>query len=339
MKEKLQVYKQEFESYLVQNSFPEEPSALYRPADYIMGIGGKRIRPILLMLGCELFDQEYSRSLPAALAIEYFHNFSLIHDDIMDEAIKRRGKDSVHHKYGLNAGILSGDVVLIYAYKHLLQVQSPFPAEQLLHTFNEAAIEVCEGQQMDMDFEQLETVQLKEYLKMIELKTAALLGCSIQLGAAIGGASERDQLLLRTFGRQLGVAFQIKDDLLDTYGEGEKTGKKVGGDILRAKKTHLWLTAYNKADEETKSYMNELLASSKPENEKIAGIVAVFDRYGVKEICEEALKKWTKDTFESLRQVNVPSGRQRNAETSCRKPVGQGQLKKEQPPKQLPLTL
>ncbi|HQU59962.1 MAG TPA: polyprenyl synthetase family protein, partial [Saprospiraceae bacterium] len=215
-------FQQSFEQYLHSRTFLYEPRGLYEPIDYIMGMGGKRLRPVLALMGYALFREDYEKALPIAMTVEVFHNFTLVHDDIMDKAPLRRGKPTVHYQYGLNAGILSGDAMLIYAYKFLQEAGSPVAIPALLQAFNQVAIEVCEGQQYDIDFEKRQDVSIPEYLKMIELKTAALIGGSLEMGAIAAGAARDDIQNLAAFGRNIGIAFQLQDDILDTFGEPEK---------------------------------------------------------------------------------------------------------------------
>lgn len=230
-----------FKDRLSSFNFLEEPMALYEPVDYIMSLGGKRIRPVLLMAAYDLYKDEADRSFEAALAIEVFHNFTLLHDDIMDEADIRRGKATVHIKYNENKAILSGDVMMIFAYQ-LLEAY-PEVYLPLLQTFSQTAREVCEGQSMDMEFESQDEVSISDYLRMIELKTSVLLAAALRMGGILGNASEEDQEHLYQFGKNLGIAFQVQDDLLDTFGTEELLGKKIGGDIEQKKKTYLYLKA------------------------------------------------------------------------------------------------
>src|SRR5690606_31980665 len=214
------------------------PKSLYDPLHYILSLGGKRIRPILTLAAAQMFSDNYKAAMPQSIAIEMFHNFSLIHDDIMDKAPLRRGKTTVHKKWNTNTAILSGDLLLIKAYEQLAQCKPNYLPE-ILHVFNKTATQVCEGQQFDMDFETAQTVTVNNYLEMIRLKTAVLLGCSLQIGAIIGAANQNDAQNCYTFGENLGIAFQLMDDYLDAFGNPEKFGKQVGGDILANKKTYL----------------------------------------------------------------------------------------------------
>ena len=241
------------ENYLAQTEFPAEPELLYAPIGYSLAGGGKRLRPMLLTLSCGIFSDDVKQALPAAAAVEVFHNFTLLHDDIMDNAAVRRGKPSVHAKWGQNVAILSGDAMMIYAYRLLSSVPANL-LPQVLSTFNTMALEVCEGQQYDMDFEQKPKVSVVEYMHMIELKTSVLLAGSVVIGAMLGGASDEDCLRLRRFAVELGLAFQLQDDLLDSYGD-QRLGKAIGGDILEGKKTYLMITAMSHADEATREML------------------------------------------------------------------------------------
>lgn len=240
---KMELFRTEFNQYLANQSFETGPQRLYEPIRYIMSIGGKRVRPMLALLAADLFKGEIAQVLPVAYSVELFHNFSLVHDDIMDEAPLRRGKEAVHKKFGRDAGILSGDVMLVYVYQYIMNSQFPMAIKhQQIATFNAAAIEVCEGQQLDMDFEQMEEVPMDLYLDMIDKKTAALLWASLKMGA-LPFAKPEEAEMLGQFGRFLGLAFQLRDDYLDTFGRTEETGKQEGGDILQHKKTILYIYA------------------------------------------------------------------------------------------------
>ncbi|HLP19266.1 MAG TPA: polyprenyl synthetase family protein [Chitinophagales bacterium] len=221
-----------YENFYQKNSFNYDPNGLYEPVRHIMNIPGKRIRPMLLLMACDMFGGNLQEALNAAFAMEVFHNFTLVHDDVMDNADIRRGVPTVHIKYGLNEAILAGDVMLSYGYKYLLNIQEPNTAGAM-RLFTKTSIEIFEGQQLDLDFEKRLDVTVDEYLKMIEFKTSVLLAASLQIGALVAGASKEDQEKLYEFGLNLGLSFQIKDDWLDTFGEGEKVGKKIGGDIIQ----------------------------------------------------------------------------------------------------------
>ncbi len=277
------------ENYLAQTEFPAEPELLYAPIAYSLSGGGKRLRPMLVLLAHAVFADNVQQALPAAGAVEVFHNFTLLHDDIMDNAAIRRGKPSVFAKWGQNVAILSGDAMLIYAYRLLCGL----PADklpQVLATFDDMALEVCEGQQYDMDFEKKQKVSVVEYMHMIELKTSALLAGSVLIGALLGGASENDCRKLRRFAIELGLAFQLQDDLLDSYGD-ERLGKAIGGDILEGKKTYLMVTAMSRADEATRNELRSLLADSKmPAERKIASVKAIYDRLDVPHLTEQQIE-------------------------------------------------
>ncbi len=277
------------ENYLAQTEFPAEPELLYAPIAYSLSGGGKRLRPMLVLLAHAVFADNVQQALPAAGAVEVFHNFTLLHDDIMDNAAIRRGKPSVFAKWGQNVAILSGDAMLIYAYRLLCGL----PADklpQVLATFDDMALEVCEGQQYDMDFEKKQKVSVVEYMHMIELKTSALLAGSVLIGALLGGASENDCRKLRRFAIELGLAFQLQDDLLDSYGD-ERLGKAIGGDILEGKKTYLMVTAMSRADEATRNELRSQVADSKmPAERKIAAVKAIYDRLDVPHLTEQQIE-------------------------------------------------
>jgi geranylgeranyl diphosphate synthase, type II len=296
------------DSYAEQHPFPQHPGELYAPCEYIIGLGGKRLRPALAVMAADLFGQPET-ALTVAWSVELFHNFSLIHDDIMDEAPLRRGQPTVHAQWGVTTGILSGDVMLIYAYHHLAQTPNRAAITALLDTFNRVAIGVCEGQQMDMNFEQREAVHLSEYIRMIELKTAVLLGGALEMGALAAGASVENAHKLYNFGRLAGIAFQIQDDLLDTYGDPATFGKQVGGDILQNKKTFLVLKTLEVAPLADQLALSDLLRpnSSVQGAEKIAQVRAIFDRNKVPELVSAAKKDFEEQAFAALAAVEVPA--------------------------------
>lgn len=276
------------ENHLAQTELPAEPELLYAPIAYSLSGGGKRLRPMLLLLAAELFGEEVPGALPAAAAVEVFHNFTLLHDDIMDNAAVRRGKPSVHAKWGPNVAILSGDAMLICAYR-LLQGVPAGRLPQVLAVFNRMALEVCEGQQYDMDFERRLKVSVVEYMHMIELKTSVLLAGAVEIGALLGGASEEDCRRLRRFAVELGLAFQLQDDLLDSYGD-ERLGKAIGGDILEGKKTYLMITAMSRADEATREELRRTYADAAlSDAEKIARVKTIYDRLDVPRLTEQQI--------------------------------------------------
>lgn len=276
------------ENYLAQMEMPAEPELLYTPIAYSLEGGGKRLRPVLLMLAYGLFADDYQRALPAAAAIEVFHNFTLLHDDIMDNALIRRSKPSVYAKWGKNVAILSGDAMMIAAYQLLGRTQTP-SLQAILSVFSDTAIGVCEGQQYDMDFETKQKVSVVEYMRMIELKTSVLLAGAVVIGAMLGGASEEDCKALRRFAIELGLAFQLQDDLLDSYGD-ERLGKAIGGDILEGKKTYLMITAMSRADEVQREVLRTTHLDTKCSNsEKIARVKEVYDALDVPHLTEQQI--------------------------------------------------
>lgn len=289
------------------NDFPAEPSGLYEPCRYFLSLGGKRIRPALLLMAYELFDEKPEKALPAAWAVELFHNFSLIHDDMMDAAPLRRGQATVHARWGATTGILSGDVMLIYAYRLLAQMGQPEIVKPLLDTFNRVATDVCEGQQEDMNFESRSDVSVAEYLRMIELKTSVLLGGALEMGAICARAPEADMQHLYQFGRLAGIAFQIQDDLLDTYGNPEKFGKQTGGDILQNKKTLLVLKTLEVAlPEDRRALLGWMKTGAENPDEKVAAVRAIFDRNRIPELIETEKRKFQQEAFARLEAVHVP---------------------------------
>ena len=278
-----------FENYLAQIQLPEEPERLYKPIIYSMSGGGKRIRPSLLMLVCDAYGGSLQEALPVAAAVEMFHNFTLLHDDIMDNATVRRGKPSVYASWGNNVAILSGDAMMIYSYRLLHQAPAA-KLHRIMDIFTTMALQVCEGQQYDMDFESLQKVSVVEYMRMIELKTSVLLAGSAMIGAVLGDASEEDCRRIYRYALELGLAFQQQDDLLDSYGTQEELGKRIGGDILEGKKTCLMLNAMsraNDADRETlrTTHLDETLS----DDEKIARVKAIYDRYDIPHLINQQI--------------------------------------------------
>ncbi len=270
----------------------KEPKGLYEPIGYTLASGGKRIRPTLAMIASSLFGGKEEEVLPAALALEVFHNFTLLHDDVMDRAEVRRGRPTVHVKWNDNTAILSGDQMLIEAYKLLSHVPTD-KLPQVLQWFNTMATGICEGQQYDVDFEQKDEVSIAEYMKMIELKTSVLLAYALKIGGYIAGANPAQLESLYQFGLHIGLAFQIQDDILDVYGNPETFGKAIGGDICCNKKTFLLLTAFEKADPQSKAELQQWLAISNRNQEKIAAITAIYDHLGVRAAGETAMEEHT----------------------------------------------
>lgn len=297
-----------FTECLENQVFDREPHILYAPIDYIMSLGGKRLRPLLALMGCQMFGRPAGDALPAALAVEVFHNFSLVHDDIMDEAPLRRGMPTVHEKYNANTAILSGDAMLIEAYRFLCQSPADASLPRLMQIFNHTALEVCEGQAADMDFEKRDDVSLSEYLRMIEQKTAALIGGALALGAVIGGASDEDAAHLDAFGRNIGIAFQIQDDLLDTFGDPEKFGKKTGGDIARNKKTFLLLKALESATPALRQELMALYSETSPalESAKIERVKAIFSELQTAASAQAAKADYQQRAFQHLAAIDAP---------------------------------
>jgi len=303
--EKIISYISIIESALKDSFKAKNPKELYQPISYTFDLGGKRIRPALLMLSNNLFDGKDSEAINAALAIEVFHNFTLLHDDIMDNAPLRRGKETVFKKWGNNTAILSGDVMLVKSYELLSKTKQNCLAETL-ELFNQTAIEVCEGQQYDMNFENEVDVSIDDYLKMIELKTAVLLACSLKIGAIIGGASRQDANYIYEFGKNLGVAFQLMDDILDLYGDPNKVGKQVGGDIIANKKTYLLLKAKELATGDLKKQLEFSLSSKALKKEaKIKKITSIFNQLKIKQLAEKEMTLFYNTALANLDSISV----------------------------------
>jgi geranylgeranyl diphosphate synthase type II len=301
--QELKTYTEQLEREIEQLDLPQSPANLYDPLRYFMSLGGKRMRPILTLLGTQLFGKNPSSALHAALSVEVFHNFTLIHDDIMDEAPLRRNKETVHKKWNLSIAILSGDVLFVKAYQ-LLAMQEHRHLPELLDLFNKTAIEVCEGQQLDMDFEKRNDVSIPEYIEMIRLKTSVLLGCALEMGAIIADASATDRKNLYEFGQHLGIAFQIQDDILDLYADPDKFGKQVGGDVIADKKTLLKLKAEELAD----PIQRELLRQLEKETDHTAKVKHTRELYtlmGVREACEAEMKEHYDFAMQSLQAIHV----------------------------------
>jgi len=281
------------------------PFNLYHPIEYTLNMGGKRLRPVMVLLANELFGGKVDGAINAALAVEIFHNFTLLHDDIMDNADMRRNKPAVHKKYNENIAILSGDAMSIMAYRYLLKTQAE-KLPEIISLFTETAIEVCEGQQYDMDFENRLDVTVDEYMEMIRLKTAVLLACSFKVGALAANAGEADAENIYRFGINLGLAFQLQDDLLDCYADQNKFGKRIGGDIVANKKTFLLINAIERSDDNLKqSLLSWLQAEDFDEDKKIAAIKSIYEETGVKEICEEAIINHYNKALSSLKKIGL----------------------------------
>jgi geranylgeranyl diphosphate synthase type II len=298
-------YQDFFITYLENQSITKEPQNLYEPIEYILGLGGKRMRPVLTLMTAEVFDTDYKIALPAAMAVEVFHNFSLVHDDIMDDAPLRRGKVTVHEKWNINTGILSGDAMLILAYQYFEQYE-PTVFRDLAKLFSKTALEVCEGQQRDVDFEERNNVTIPEYLKMIEYKTAVLVAAAMKMGAIVAKTSEKEADLIYDFGLNLGLAFQLQDDFLDAFGDPETFGKQVGGDIIVNKKTYLYLKALEFSSEEKASELQKLFGLQLENNsEKIETAKAIFNESGASKATQEAIEMYTFKAFETLEKMEI----------------------------------
>ena len=299
-------YRKLFISHLESKLTPKEPQNLYEPINYILSLGGKRMRPVLTLLTADLFGGSAKEALDAAMAIEVFHNFSLVHDDIMDDAPLRRGKITVHEKWDINTGILSGDAMLINAYQYL-ESYPPEVFKQLTSVFSKTAMEVCEGQQYDVDFETRDDVTIPEYLKMIAYKTAVLVAAAMKMGAIIANASIEDSEAVYEFGRNLGIAFQLQDDYLDAFGDPETFGKQVGGDIIENKKTYLYLKALEFAPKEDKEGLLHLY-SIKPEDSeaKVDTVKSIFLESGAVEATKKEIESYTQKAFSTLESLDIP---------------------------------
>lgn len=297
--------------------FPDIPAELYAPIRYLMELEGKRFRPCLLLLAKNLFSDELHSALPQAMGLEFFHTFTLIHDDIMDNAPLRRGMPTVHEKWNANTAILSGDVMFVEAFEQISACETIY-IQQVLKVFNKMARQVCEGQQLDMNFESREEVSIAEYLHMIELKTAVLLGCALQIGAVLGNATQDQALHLYHFGRYMGIAFQLKDDLLDVYGSPDVFGKQVGGDILANKKTFLLLKALEVANTDLLEELQFLLTVQSIDPAiKISRVRAVYDALSIRELAEEAISHYSAQALTHLHALDLPEQRKETLATFC----------------------
>ena len=291
---------------LEQLNWHKEPTGLYEPIGYVLSMGGKRIRPVLTLMACNLFSDDIQLAVNSALGLEIFHNFTLLHDDIMDRADVRRNKPTVHKKWNDNTAILSGDVMQIASYRFMAMTPEKY-LKQSLDLFSQTATEICEGQQYDVDFETRDQVKAEEYLEMIRLKTAVLLGCALKTGAIIGGAGEKDAQLLYDFGIDIGLAFQLKDDLLDVYGNEATFGKKIGGDILCNKKTYLLIHALELATKQDASELQYWLQTTDESSadEKISAVTTLYNKLGVKSICEDKMQYFYSKAIANLQKVSV----------------------------------
>jgi geranylgeranyl diphosphate synthase type II len=297
-----------FAAHFAHRHFPVSPASLYDPGEYFLALGGKRIRPIMCLMGNELFDEIHPDAYQVAIAIELFHNFTLIHDDIMDAAPLRRGMETVHIKYGESTALLTGDVMMIQSYEYLNKIQVN-NIHNILQLFNRTAKEVCEGQQLDMDFEKQENVSLEEYIEMISLKTSVLLAASLEMGAILGGASAGNREHLYAFGKNLGIAFQIQDDYLDAFGDPEKFGKDVGGDIRQNKKTFLLLYALEAASAQQKAQLLQLIKDNPAD--KVEQVLGIFKDCNVDDWAKSLKDKYVQTALQHLDDIAVVSSRKK----------------------------
>ena len=293
-----------FEENLKKQKFDHHPSELYQPIEYTLSLPAKRIRPVLTLMASEMFEGDIAITLPQAIAIELFHNFTLIHDDIMDNAPIRRGKKTVFKKWNSNIAILSGDTLFALAYQYV-QLADKDILPQILNVFNKTAIEVCEGQQYDLNYEVSDCVNVDGYIEMIRLKTAVLFGASLKIGSLIGGASEEDALHLYDFGINIGIGFQLKDDLLDTFGDENIFGKKPGGDILANKKTYLYIKAIELASEKDKEVLRNLYRTKSKKDEKVDAVKSIFTKLNIHEAAIKEIDKYYHKAIQALEKVNA----------------------------------
>lgn len=301
----LKKYNGELQKYLEKAVLQKEPRQLYDPIKYILSLGGKRLRPVLTLMVCDFFGTDFKKSMHAALAVELFHNFSLIHDDIMDNAPLRRGEKTVHEKWDVNTAILSGDAMLILAYR-FFENYEPKMFQELAKLFSETALQVCEGQQHDMDFETRDDVTLVEYIKMIDHKTAVLVGAAMKMGAIVAEASENDKDAIYQFGRNLGIAFQLQDDYLDVFGNPETFGKQVGGDIISNKKTFLYLMAIGQGSSLQAEELEHLYSiTPKDPADKILTVKEIFLLSGAAEATRWEIEKYSNHAFSLLETINI----------------------------------
>lgn len=301
----IEAYQKSFITYLEDFAVDKEPKNLYKPINYILKLGGKRLRPVLTLMTAEIFGVHANKAMDAALSVEVFHNFSLVHDDIMDDAPLRRGEETVHEKWDLNTGILSGDAMLIMAYQ-LFENYEADVFQALAKLFSKTALEVCEGQQYDVDFETRNDVTIMEYLRMIEFKTAVLVGAAMKMGAIVAKATKEDQNSIYDFGRYLGIAFQLQDDYLDAFGNPETFGKQVGGDILENKKTYLYLKTMELGTLAEQDQLLETMSKKTLSDENKVGIIkALFNTSGASEATQNAVEDYTKKAFVVLEGLNI----------------------------------
>ena len=290
-------------------AYNREPKSLYDPIKYVLSLGGKRIRPVLMMLGYNLWKDDPERILMPAVAVETYHNYTLLHDDLMDNADKRRGHDTVHKKWDANTAILSGDAMLVVAYQRLATVDQT-KLKPVLDLFTETALEIDEGQQFDIDFENRSDVKEEEYIEMIRLKTSVLLACALKIGAILANAPVTDAEALYKFGEQLGLAFQLQDDLLDVYGDTKVFGKEIGGDIMCNKKTFMLINAFNRANDAQLKELQKWCSGEKfDRKEKVAAVTHLYDEIGIRQLCEAKIEYYFEESKKWLDKVSVPEER------------------------------
>ena len=298
-------------SHISDIQFTRTPVGLYDPVKYVLSMGGKRIRPVLMLMAYNLYKEDVTSVYDPATAIEVYHNYTLLHDDLMDRADMRRGKTTVHKVWNDNTAILSGDAMMVLAYQYMASCSSEY-LKEVMDLFSLTALEICEGQQMDMGFESRDDVKEEEYLEMIRLKTAVLLAASLKIGAILGGASHEDAENLYNFGMQIGVAFQLQDDLLDVYGDPEVFGKKIGGDILCNKKTYMLIKALNRADEKQREELDRWLnADDCQPAEKIEAVTGLYNQLNIRNVCENKMREYYTSAMESLAAVAVAEERKK----------------------------
>ena len=308
MKTSEELYKK-VNTFIDKLTYNREPKSLYDPIKYVLSLGGKRIRPVLMLLGYNLWKDDPERILMPAVAVETYHNYTLLHDDLMDNADKRRGHDTVHKKWDANTAILSGDAMLVVAYQRLASVDQT-KLKPVLDLFTETALEIDEGQQFDIDFENRSDVKEEEYIEMIRLKTSVLLACALKIGAILANAPVTDAEALYKFGEQLGLAFQLQDDLLDVYGDTKVFGKEIGGDIMCNKKTFMLINAFNRANDAQLKELQKWCSGEKfDRKEKVAAVTHLYDEIGIRQLCEAKIEYYFEESKKWLDKVSVPEER------------------------------
>lgn len=296
-------------AYIASLPYERKPKSLYDPIEYVLAGGGKRIRPSFVLMAYNLFHDDVDRILPVATALETYHNYTLLHDDLMDKADMRRGRPTVHKKWDDNTAILSGDTMLVLAYEHLAKCDTKY-LKPALDLFTETALEVSEGQQFDMEFETRNDVAEEEYIEMIRLKTSVLLACALKMGAVVAGASDADANALYAFGEKVGLAFQLQDDLLDVYGDPKVFGKAIGGDITSNKKTFMLINAFNRADAETRAELERWTTATEFDPaEKIAAVTEIYNRLGIDKLAEQRIKEYFEQSRQHLDELSVSDDR------------------------------